>query len=139
MSEHWPCGLDSPSERFASPLNSSRVRERGQRPTRALSPKRKLFSGWRSSAACGALTAIAGLLCLGDPWRSWFERLSYDLPFLLAPEGSFTNVIVVERDQKSYDELQQKYEQKWNRSLYVRLLNKLTADRAKLVVFMFYS
>ena len=102
-------------------------------------PKRQFLKGWRSGAACAALTAIAGLLCLGDPWRSWFERLSYDLPFLFAPEGSFTNVIVVERDQKSYDELQQKYEQKWNRSLYVRLLNKLTADRAKLVVFMFYS
>jgi len=99
-----------------------------------LSAKRKLFEGWRSAAACAALTVIAGLLCLADPWRSWFERLSYDLPFLFAPEGSFTNVIVVERDQKSYDELTQKYEQKWDRSLYVRLLNKMTADGAKLVV-----
>jgi CHASE2 domain-containing sensor protein len=99
-----------------------------------LSPKRKLFSGWRSSAACAALTVIVGLLCLGQPWRSWFERLSYDLPFLFAPEGSFTNVIVVERDQKSYDELEQKYDQKWHRSLYARLLDKLTADGAKLVV-----
>ena len=97
-------------------------------------PKRQFLKGWRSGAACAALTAIAGLLCLGDPWRSWFERLSYDLPFLFAPEGSFSNVIVVERDQKSYDELEQKYEQKWNRSLYVRLLDKLTADGAKLVV-----
>jgi len=87
-----------------------------------------------SAAQAAALTVIAGLLCLGDPWRSWFERLSYDLPFLFAPEGSFTNVIVVERDQKSYDELKQKYDQKWDRSLYIRLLDKLTADGAKLVV-----
>ena len=79
-------------------------------------------------------TVIVGLLCLGDPWRSWFERLSYDLPFLFAPEGSFTNVIVMERDQKSYDELGQKYEEKWDRSIYVRLLDKLTADGAKLLV-----
>jgi CHASE2 domain-containing sensor protein len=100
-----------------------------------LSLKRKFLKGWRSPAACALLTAIAGLLCLGDPWRSWFERLSYDLPFLFAPDRSFTNVIVVERDQKSYDELSQKYDQKWNRSLYVRLLDKLTADAAKLVVF----
>ena len=99
-----------------------------------MSAKRKLFEGWRSAAACAALTVIVGLLCLGDPWRSWFERLSYDLPFLFAPEGSFTNVIVVERDQKSYDELRQKYDQKWDRSLYIRLLDKLTADGAKLVV-----
>src|SRR5213594_3264345 len=103
----------------------------GKRPRTAqsLSPKPKL--GWRSPAACAALTAIAGLLCLGDPWRSWFERLSYDLPFLFAPEESFTNVIVVERVQKSYVELGQKYDQMWDRSLYVRLLDKLTADRAK--------
>src|SRR5439155_27373920 len=87
-----------------------------------------------TAAACAALTAIAGLLCLGDPWRNWFERLSYDLPFLFAPEGSFTNVIVVELDQKSYVELRQKYVQRWDRSLYVRLLDKLTADGAKLVV-----
>ena len=71
---------------------------------------------------------------LSDPWRSWIERLSYDLPFLFAPDISFTNVIVVERDQKSYDELEQRYDQKWDRSLYVRLLDKLTADGAKLVV-----
>ena len=107
----------------------------GKRPRTAqsLSPKRKL--GWRSPAACAALTAVAGLLCLGDPWRSWFERVSYDLPFLFAPKGSFADVIVVERDQKSYDELIQKYDQKWDRSLYARLLDKLTADAAKLVVF----
>src|SRR5438309_5879694 len=107
----------------------------GKRPRTAqsLSPKQKL--GWRSPAACAALTAVAGLLCLGDPWRSWFERVSYDLPFLFAPKGSFADVIVVERDQKSYDELIQKYDQKWDRSLYARLLDKLTADAAKLVVF----
>jgi len=98
-----------------------------------LSPKRK--PAWRSPAACAALTIIAGLLCLGDPWRSWFERVSYDLPFLFAPKGSFADVIVVERDQKSYDELRQKYEQKWDRSLYARLLDKLTADGARVVVF----
>src|SRR5437773_5879545 len=106
----------------------------GKRPRTAQSwsPKRKL--GWRSPAACAALTGVAGLLCLGDPWRSRFERLSYDLPFLFAPKGSFADVIVVERDQKSYDELRQKYDEKWDRSLYARLLDKLTADGAKLVV-----
>src|SRR5438309_11434420 len=105
----------------------------GKRPRTAqsLSPKRKL--GWRSPAACAALTAVAGLLCLGDPWRSWFERLSYDLPFLFAPKGSFTNLIVVERDQKSFDELIHKYDQKWDRSLYFRFLVKLTVYCAKLV------
>ena len=56
------------------------------------------------------------------------------MPFLFAPEQTFADVIVVERDQKSYDELEQKYDQKWDRSLYIRLLNKLTADGAKLVV-----
>ena len=99
-----------------------------------MSAKRKFLKRWRSGAACAALTAIAGLLCLGDPWRSWFEHLSYDLPFLFAPEGSFTNVIVVEMDQKSFDELGQKYAERWDRSLYARLLDKLTADGAKLVV-----
>src|SRR2546429_241608 len=107
----------------------------GKRPRTAqsLSPKRKL--AWRSPVACAALTAVAGLLCLGDPWRSWFERVSYDLPFLLAPPGTFADVILVERDQKTYDELRQKYDQKWDRSLYVRLLDKLTKDGAKQVVF----
>src|SRR5437762_6411180 len=107
----------------------------GKRPRTAqsLSPKRKL--GWRSPAACAALTAVAGLLCLGDPWRSWFERVSYDLPFLFAPKGSFADVIVVERDQKSYDELTQKYDQKCDRALNARLLDNLTAHGTKLAVF----
>ena len=56
------------------------------------------------------------------------------MPFLFAPQQTFADVIVVERDQKSFDELEQKYDQKWDRSLYIRLLNNLTADGAKLVV-----
>src|SRR2546422_3367674 len=112
-----------------APIKLASRPEKRPRTAQSLSPKQNL--GWRSPAACAALTAVAGLLCLGDPWRIWVERLSYDLPFLFAPKGTFADLIVVERDQKAYDELNQKYDQKWDRSLYVRLLDKLTADRGK--------
>jgi len=84
---------------------------------------------WRAMYVCGDLSSVI-LEAVGGT----LSRLSYDLPFLFAPEQTFADVIVVERDQKSYDELEQRYDQKWDRSLYIRLLNKLTADGAKLVV-----
>jgi CHASE2 domain-containing sensor protein len=43
-------------------------------------------------------------------------------------------VIVVERDEASYRELNQEYGKQWDRSLYVRFLDQVTRDHARLVV-----
>ncbi len=91
---------------------------------------------WRRAAACAAATALLGLSCFLIPaTRYWFERLSYDLPCVFASSASLGNVVVVARDEKSYRDLNQEYGKLWDRTNYVHLLEKLTADKAQLAVF----
>lgn len=91
---------------------------------------------WRRAAACAAATALLGLSCFLIPAiRYWFERLSYDLPCVFASSASLGNVVVVARDEKSYRDLNQEYGKLWDRTNYVHLLEKLTADKAQLAVF----
>src|ERR1043166_3650786 len=90
---------------------------------------------WRSAAVFAGVTAIIRLICMVlTPAVNWCDRLSYDLPVLFAPAVPLESVIVVQRDEKSYRDLNQEYGRLWDRSLYVQLLDRLTADHAKLAV-----
>jgi len=86
----------------------------------------------------GFVTAFVGFVFLVlPPFNIWLTNLSYDLLFLFSKEVDFGNLVVIERDEKSLKQLVQTYE-KWDRALFARLLDKLTADGAKLIVFDFF-
>jgi CHASE2 domain-containing sensor protein len=90
---------------------------------------------WKSAAICAGATALLGLMCLIMPVRFWFERWSYDLPFLFASNTPVKSVVVIKKDEKSYSDLSQDYTKLWDRERDARLLDYLASDHAKLVVF----
>src|SRR6266480_4379472 len=100
--------------------------------------KRKLPESWRGCAMAGFAMAFVGFVFLVlPPFNIWLTNLSYDLLFLFSKDVDFGNLVVIERDEKSLKQLGQTYE-KWDRALFARLLDRLTADGAKLVVFDFF-
>ena len=60
---------------------------------------------------------------------------SYDLPFLKRPVVKPAEVVMVWLDDDSHRELNQPYNTSWDRGMYARLLDRLTADGARAVVF----
>jgi CHASE2 domain-containing sensor protein len=91
----------------------------------------------RRTNIIGAVLAIAaGAFCLVfEPLEAPLERLSFDLPFVFAPPVSLNEIVYVQRDEKAYRELKQDYGKLWDRGLYAQLLERLTADHARLAVF----
>src|SRR5262245_54135440 len=99
---------------------------------------KKLKQVWRG-AAIGAVLAtglgIAFLKFEKFPAAAKLTHLSYDLPFLLRSPIQPADVVMVYMDDDSYKELNQSYIQPWDRALHARLLDQLTADGARGVVF----
>ncbi len=94
---------------------------------------------WRSAAICAGATALLGLLCVSILHvRFWFDRSSYDLPFWFVPSNPVNDLVVVKYDEKSYRDLNQDYNKLWSRTLDAQLVDRLTADKARLVVFDVY-
>lgn len=60
---------------------------------------------------------------------------SYDVPFLRRPILKPTEVILVYMDDDSHRELSQPWDGPWNRAVFAQLVERLTADQAKAVVF----
>ena len=81
-----------------------------------------------------ALPLLAGLLFWLSPLGNGLTGLSYDLLFLFKPTVQPQEAIVVYMDEKSFRELGQSPDN-WDRSLHARLLDRLTKDEARLVVF----
>jgi adenylate cyclase len=69
-------------------------------------------------------------LDLGKGLRDW----SYDLPFVMRPEISHTNFLIIYLDEGSYSALKQDTVD-FDRSLHARLVRKLKAAGAKMIVF----
>ena len=100
----------------------------------SVSLKRKITGHWKSGLACGIATALAGVLFLTvSPFSIWMENLSYDFSFLFARTSAAADLVLVEMDETSLRELKQTYG-KWDRSLFARLIDRLTMDDAKLIV-----
>ena len=83
----------------------------------------------------GAVCAVVGVALALLPLGTALRFMGYDLLSVFTPGASVTNCVIIEMDQKSYRELGQTWGQRWDRELHVRLLDKLTKDGAKLVVF----
>ena len=83
----------------------------------------------------GMLVALlAWQLC---PFRlgAWLDELSYDLPFLFTAPSAPANVVILEMDEVSHDDLNQDYGEKWDRRLHAQWVDHLRADGADVVVF----
>jgi CHASE2 domain-containing sensor protein len=96
-------------------------------------PKKLLH--WRSGVIAMALTVLFGLIAWMSPAGNILVRLSYDLLFLFKAPASPSSTVIVGLDEKSYREKNVPLGQIWPRSLHARFLDKLTADRARMVVF----
>lgn len=84
----------------------------------------------------GALIAmLAGLAVYQFPWSRALENSSYDLFFPPRPVTPVNDAVIVYLDEDSHKELDQKFNQAWDRQLHARLVEQLTAAGAKAVVF----
>ncbi|MGP8199695.1 MAG: CHASE2 domain-containing protein [Limisphaerales bacterium] len=94
----------------------------------------RLKKNWRTASVGALLSAIAGsalLTPLGDKLAQW----SYDLPFRVRGVVYPTEAALVYMDEQSHQDLGQPYDRPWNRALHAQLLDLLTAEHVKGVVF----
>lgn len=91
----------------------------------------------RASAIAGGVVAvtIVGLACLRYSFADPLVRLSYDLPFLWRTTLDTHDIRLVYLDEYSAKQLNQPLDDVWNRALHVRLLDRLTQEKARLVFY----
>jgi CHASE2 domain-containing sensor protein len=82
-----------------------------------------------------ALPLLVGLLFWQTRLGNGLDRLSYDLLFLFKPRVQPPNEVVIVYMDKELPTESIQGQTVYDRSLYVPLLERLTADGAKLVVF----
>jgi adenylate cyclase len=99
--------------------------------------KNKLNQGWVGALVGMLLAVVPGcaLRLFEFPLATKLQNLSYDLTFLARPMSQPDEVVVVYMDDASYQDLKQPYTAPWDRSLHARLLKRLTAEKARAVVF----
>ncbi len=85
----------------------------------------------------GAALAVAlGVVMLElDNLKPKLVEPSYDLPFLGRPVPPPTEVVMVLMDEISHRELKQPFNTSWDRAIFGQLVERLTAERARAVVF----
>src|SRR6516165_566507 len=91
----------------------------------------------RASAIAGGVLAatLLGLACLRYSFAEPLIRLSYDLPFLWRSTLDTHEITLVYLDESSAKQLNQPLDDVWNRELHVRLLDRLTQEKARLVFY----
>src|SRR5665213_2843661 len=108
-------------------------------PKETLKPGDNLaHKAWDSfgGGTVGALLAIvAGASLLYLKFGLGLIHLSYDLPYAIRPVIQPQEAAIVYLDDDSHKMLNQPYNAPWDRSLHTHLLNRLTVDGAKAVVF----
>ena len=88
-----------------------------------------------SGGIAATLTALVGLTLFLFPIGGGITRSSFDLPFALRADLTATNVAIVYMDEASHTELHQPTTAPWDRSLHAKLVEQLTAQGAKAIVF----
>src|SRR5215470_732108 len=91
----------------------------------------------RASVIAGGVLAatIFGLACLRYSFAEPLVRLSYDLPFLWRTTLDTHDITLIYLDEYSAKQLNQPLDDVWNRALHVRLLDRLTQKKARLVFY----
>src|SRR3979411_767687 len=88
------------------------------------------------TVAAGSLLAIgAGFACLNYSFAEALTRTSYDLPFVWRTNLDTHEIVLVYLDEESAKQFQQPIDDSWNRALHVPLLERLTKDGVRLVVY----
>jgi len=95
------------------------------------------FKAWLARYGVGTVLAAAlGLILLeADNLKPKLVDPSYDMPFLGRPIQAPGDVVMVCLDEDSHRELNQPYNASWDRALYAQLVDRLTAEHARAVVF----
>jgi adenylate cyclase len=88
------------------------------------------------TVVAGSLLAIAaGFACFHYSFGEALTRTSYDLPFVWRANLDTHEIVLVYLDEESAKQLNQPIDDVWNRTLHVPLLERLTKDGARLVVY----
>ena len=102
------------------------------------------IKSWLARYGVGAALAVAAgfVVLFSDTLGSKVINASYDLPFIncglpfLEPKlAKPTEAVMVWQDEDSYSQLEQPYNTSWDRAMYARLLDRLTAEGARAVLF----
>ena len=99
---------------------------------------RKLKLNSRSGAVGAAFTVAVGVVLLLTPIGQGLEHLSYDSQFLVRPgvkPEDLERVVIIYMDERSFQELKQPNDKKWDRALHARLVDWLRTEQCKLIVF----
>ena len=95
----------------------------------------KKFLSLNKGGLIGALlTTLVGLLLYGGFGLGLIYR-SYDYPFGPRRPITVDEVVLIYMDDESHKELNQPFDAPWNRSLHARLLERLTREGCRAVVF----
>ena len=96
----------------------------------------RLFRGKFGAGCLGAVLAVvAGVIVLHEKFGLGLVHLSYDLPYAFRPQLQPREAVMVYLDEDSHRELNQPLNAPWNRTLHAKLIDRLTAEGAKAVVF----
>jgi adenylate cyclase len=88
------------------------------------------------TVVAGSLLAIAaGFACFDYSFAEALTRSSYDLPFFWRTNLDTHEIVLVYLDEESAKQLNQPLDDVWNRTVHVALLERLTKDGARLVVY----
>lgn len=95
--------------------------------------RKRIRGSWRSALAGAALCVLLGTFLL----ISRVGELSYDLLFLpgLHREAAPEELVIIDMDDRSFEELSQTSIKHWDRNLHANIVDKLTEDGARLVIF----
>lgn len=86
--------------------------------------------------ASGCLLAIAaGFACLRYSFGETLARTSFDLPIVWRATLDTHEIVLVYLDEESAKQLNQPLDDVWNRSLHVPLLERLTKEGTRLIVY----
>jgi adenylate cyclase len=97
----------------------------------------KLKEIWRGAAIGALLATASGFVLLKSDFQVSAKLIhaSYNLPFSHRPAIKPEEVVMVYMDEDSHRELQQPYYGPWDRGVHAQLVERLTADGARAVVF----
>jgi CHASE2 domain-containing sensor protein len=85
--------------------------------------------------AMGAvLTVLCGLALWGAPLGDRWVNASYDWLYRFSTKSVTNSLVLIRMDNESFQKLDQKIGQPWDRHQHARLLNKLADDGCRLVV-----
>lgn len=96
----------------------------------------KLKQSWRGAIGGAVLATGLGLILWDFPnIGGKLVNLSYDVPFWSRPYIHPTDVVLVYMDDDSHRELGQPYFGPWDRTFHAELVERMTADGARAVIF----